>query len=136
MYEEWLGRKLAREPFRPEREWVVSKEWYRITGGREMFGRVTIRVAPSDGFGFDDACTWPDDDHAKDFTNAVLDGILDCLLIDVCASPGKAQFRLEAIEWRADSSVPWAYYRAAREAIAEAFGLNEKARIGMVGDAV
>jgi hypothetical protein len=61
----------------------------------------------------------------------VLDGILDSLLFDVCAPPGKATFSLEAIEWRSESSVPWAYYQASREAVTEAFGLNEKSRLGM-----
>jgi hypothetical protein len=121
---------MAQPQFKPVREIVVSNDWCRITGGREMFGAVTIRVVPADEFALEIALKWPDGSRAIDYTNAVLDGILDCLFVDVGASLGKARFRLEAIEWRDDSSVPFAYYRATRECVREIFGLNEKGKLG------
>jgi hypothetical protein len=126
LYDAWLNRKLAREPFRPLREWVVSRHWRRKTG-RELFGGVTLRVRPAESFVFESACVWPG--SKEEFEESILDGILDALLVDLTSAPGAAAFVLEAIEWRGDSSVPRAYYMAAREAVGEAFALNEQERL-------
>jgi hypothetical protein len=126
----WISRKLQGEPYRPLRERTISHQWHKLTG-RELYGSVTLHVVPSEEFRFVDNAAWPE--QREVFSQCVLDGILDALLIDLGAPPGKATFVLEAIEWRKGSSVPRAYGEAAREAVGELFALNERERLG-IGD--
>ena len=128
----WLRRKLRGEPFRPLRERTISRQWERLTG-RMLFGSVTLRVSPADEFSFVDNAAWPLND-ADEYSEAVLDGILDALLLDVCEPPGGAQFVLEAIEWRPVASVPHGYKQAAREAVGDLYGLDQRERLGFADD--
>ncbi len=127
---EWLKRKLSQPQFVPIQQLRVSKEWRRITGGRIMFGAVTLQVSAADEFCFiADSALWPR--NPESFSDAVLEGILDALFIDVGSAPGRAQFILEAIGWDEEASVAYAYGQAAREAVTLAFEQNEKARLGI-----
>jgi hypothetical protein len=96
-----------------------------------MFGAVTLRVTPSSSFRFESNCTFP---LSSDFyQNAVVDGIFDALFVDLNTGPERAAFVLQSIEWRESISVPYAYYRATRDAVSEAFALNEEERVGIQG---
>jgi hypothetical protein len=128
LYRAWLDRKVQTEPFVPMHEWIVSKQWSR-TVPRAMFGAVTLRVEPSDSFRFDSNCTFPL--SPDQYLNAVIDGIFDALFVDLNTGPERGLFVLHAMEWREGISVPYAYYRATREAVSEAFALNEQERCGI-----
>jgi len=119
--EEWIQRKLAREPFRPSRSHAATAIWQRSLG-RRMFGKVTLRVDPAGEFSFVDCAAWPV--GASEYSKFVRDGILDALLIDLGVAPG-GKFTLEHIEWQGGASAPAAYGAAARDATAELFGQEQ-----------
>jgi hypothetical protein len=122
-YDGWLKRKLAQAPIELRRSWTVSKKWERITGGRIMFGELTLSAAPSEAFSFVEKVSWPVD--SSSFTTCVLDGILDGVFIYLGQNPSRMAFTLEDIKWHEENSFPHAYYHAAQDAVTEIFGKNE-----------
>jgi len=128
LYQTWLQRKLDQSPFELIRAVTVTKTWRKSTGGRILFGQLTLEATPSETFSYHEEATWPTD--YPYFNGCVIDGILDALLIDLGHTPGNTCFVLKAVEWHEEYSVPRAYHEAAREAVAEIFAENEKHRIG------
>ena len=97
-----------------------------------MFAHLTLTAEPSEAFGYVEEVKWPTD--YPYFKHCVLDGILDGLLVDLGRTPAQVRFTLNAIKWHEEHSVPHAYYRAAREAVTEIFGLNERLRLSIPGE--
>ena len=124
-YDGWLDRELAQAPLELQRPWTISRKWEKVGGGRIMFGEVTLTAAPSQAFSFTEEITWPTD--YPYFKRCVLDGILDAVFIDLAGAPSHVSFVLNEIKWHEATSVPHAYYRAAREAVEEVFAEDERA---------
>lgn len=125
LYDAWLSRKLQQTPTRLHRSWIVSKTWKKHTGGRILYGEVTLTAAPSLEFSYHSIVSWPTD--YPHFQHCVIDGILDAIFIDLVLSPSCVEFKLENIGWHDDDSVPRAYYQAARGAVGEIFALDAQA---------
>lgn len=123
-YEGWLNRKLAQPPMKLRHSWTMTRKWERVTGGRILFGELTLVAEPSQTFSYTEEVVWPTD--YPYFRNCVLDGILDGVFIDLGHSPTLTSFILKDIRWHDEYSVPRAYRQAAREAIGEIFCANEQ----------
>jgi hypothetical protein len=126
-YDGWLKRKLEQQPVELAQSWTVTKEWRHITGGRIMYADLTLTAEPFEAFAYVEQVNWPID--YPYFKHCVLDGILTGVLIDLGHVPTRVRFTLNAIKWEEQNSVPHAYYQAAREAVKEIFGLNERLRL-------
>jgi hypothetical protein len=83
---------------------------------------------PREHFAYSSVASWPLDDPR--FENAVRDGILDAVLIDLACGLAGIAVTLEAIGWHELHSVPRAYYGAAREALLEIFAKDQERRLG------
>ena len=90
-----------------------------MTGGRRLFGKVTLRLKQANCFEFQSKVDWPR--KTALFETNVIDGILDAAFLDLHASPENVMFVLEEIEWSESDSVAHAYRNAARDAVKEAF---------------
>lgn len=123
VYDAWLERKLVQTPIVLPRARTVTRQWRKCTGGRIMFGELTLTAKPSESFAYTERIAWPTDYPL--FNHCVLDGILDGVLIDLRRSPACVAFTLDAIQWHDEDSVPHAYYCAAREAVGHIFAANE-----------
>lgn len=104
LYQAWLQRKLDQSPFELIRAVTVTKTWRKSTGGRILFGHLTLEATPSETFSYHEEVTWPTD--YPYFNGCVIDGILDALLIDLGHTPGNTCFVLKAVEWHEEYSVP------------------------------
>ena len=119
--EEWLARKRGRPRLSIREERAARFQFVRHLGPRGQFAAVHIRGKPADTFGFTSLVHWPSPEG--DYTNAILDGILDELFAtEPGPVAGKIHSTLEKIEWHDVDSSEVAFYHAARGAVREILG--------------
>jgi hypothetical protein len=124
VFEEWLGRKLARRacPIREPR--TVEETFAKARGPRGDFAAVRMTREPGATFEYLCEAQWPEDPDR--YNSAVVDGLLDELLAtDLGPVALNVRFTLHAIQWHDVDSSPRAFYFAARAAARRIVGREE-----------
>lgn len=118
---DWLIRKSDRPRLSIREARSACFKFARPLGPRGQFAVVYLRGEPATAFAFASVAEWPT--PKCDYSNAVLDGILDELFAtDLAHVAANTRFTLERIEWHDVDSCAVAYYYAARGATREILG--------------
>lgn len=122
--ENWLSRKRERPQLSIREKRISRFKFTRALGPRGQFAVVHMRGEPATELSFTSLAKWPG--PTCDYTEAVLDGILDELFaVDLGHVPARIHFTLEKIEWHDVDSSAVAFYYAARGAVREILGRDQ-----------
>lgn len=111
LFYKWFERKLSLEPLPIKGSVVVAYEYKKYIG-RYLYAKVVISASNADEFSFESEAEW----KQEDYTQAVLNGILDVLFSYRSTPILKGAFVLKEIGWDDIDSAEIAFYRAARMA--------------------
>jgi len=113
---DWVDRKIRARRRRLRESARATGEFRRHTGGRTLFGKLTLSAVPAMEFTYTSRVTWPVGEHVQLYEDCVLDGILDILMVQHEPILGLV-VTLEEISWHEVDSCALAYGMAARQAI-------------------
>ena len=108
----WTQRRLARGWFKLKVPRTETHEMHKHLGGRSIYGYVSLSAEPADTFSFRSTALW----DPEDYTDFVLDGVLDALFPSVNPIFGVAVVLTE-VRWHEIDSCAAAYQVAATEAM-------------------
>ena len=113
----WLERKIRGERRRLLQPARAVSEFRRHTGGRTVFGHVTLSATPATEFSYTSRVTWPAGERVQLYEDCVLDGILDVIIVQHTFPVLGLAVTLEEISWHEIDSCALGYGMAARQAI-------------------
>lgn len=113
---DWVNRKIQARRRRLREAARASGEFRRHTGGRTVFGQLTLSAVPAAEFSYVSRVIWPSGEQAQIYEDCVVDGILDILMVNYEPVLGMT-VTLEEFQWEDIASCPLAYGMAAREAM-------------------
>ncbi len=114
---DWVDRKIRARRRRLRGSSRATGEFRRHTGGRTLFGQLTLSAIPATEFTYTSRVTWPVGEQVQLYEDCVLDGILDILMVQHEPPVLGMAITLEEISWHEVDSCALAYGMAARQAI-------------------
>ena len=115
--ESWFKSRTASKVMRLKNACVVTEEFRRHTGGKDIYGRVTLRAAPADVLEFESLVTWPHPNDQKETEEYIFSAILRRALLEEYFPVLGMKIVLEEIGWDHVNSCPIGYYSAASAAM-------------------
>lgn len=112
----WYSEKVSDEILAIINKVEVNEKYQVHTGGRTIFGELSLVAEPSDKFSFKNQVTWPDEKFSEMYDKMILHGLLDVLFGHTEKPILGMSIVLKEIGWDEIDSCPIGYYHAAKKA--------------------